>query len=275
MPNYKLIASDLDGTLLNSDQTISQENLKAIVELSKMGVEFFPCSGRTLAEMKDIYTRPEFRYVIYSNGSVIYDKKTNTKTTFYLDEPLIRRVFEVVAGLEVSILVHQNGEVYGEADKFTYEAMRYLNVSEYFTPTFLRDGTPIEEDLCEFVCKGGGVEMFCIHFRSPEDRLKCLEIYSNMEGVKIASSDPNNIEIFSKDASKGTSILKLAEMLGIKREETIAVGDSLNDITMIKSAGLGLVMSNGLAEVKEIADKVICSNKEHVAKYILENIIEN
>ena len=274
MPNYNLIASDLDGTLLNSDQTISEENRKAIVELSRMGVEFFPCTGRTLAEMKTIYTRPEFRYVIYSNGSVIYDKKTGKKTTFYLDEPRIRRIFDVVRGLEVSVLIHKDGNVYLEADKFTYELLRSYNVSEYFTPVFLDNGFAIE-DLCEFACEGEGVEMFCIHFRNPEDRLKCIEIYSNMEGIKIASSDPNNIEIFSEDASKGSSILKLADMLGIDRNKTIAVGDSLNDITMIKSAGLGLVMSNGLPEVKKIADRVICSNKEHVAKYILENIIEN
>jgi len=69
-------------------------------------------------------------------------------------------------------------------------------------------------------------------------------------------------------------LLRLAEILGVDKKATIAVGDSTNDYTMVKMAGLGLAVDNAVEELKQIADKVICNYKEHSAKYILENFIK-
>ena len=66
----------------------------------------------------------------------------------------------------------------------------------------------------------------------------------------------------------------LADMLGVDRKDTIAVGDSTNDSEAIKDAGLGLAMENACDELKQIADEIVCNNKEHVARYILENYIK-
>ena len=82
-----------------------------------------------------------------------------------------------------------------------------------------------------------------------------------------------NLEIFSVKAGKGTALEKLAESLGIPMWETIGIGDSGNDISLVKSAGLGLAVENACGELKEIADEVICSNDCHAIRYVEEKYI--
>ena len=117
------------------------------------------------------------------------------------------------------------------------------------------------------------IEMICIFFESDEALLECKRIFLESDKLCVAQSDKNNLEIYSSTAGKGNTLTALATALGVKRSELIAVGDSNNDITLLKAAGLGLAMNNASDELKAIADKVICNNSEHCAKYILENYI--
>ena len=87
-------------------------------------------------------------------------------------------------------------------------------------------------------------------------------------------SNPTIIVIFSADAGKGHALWKLADALGIDRADTIAVGDTLNDIDNIRCAGLGLAMDNAMDALKAEADAVICNNEEHAIAYILEHYIK-
>ena len=87
----------------------------------------------------------------------------------------------------------------------------------------------------------------------------------------VAASEPTNIEIYNKNAGKGTAMLRLADMLGVPRENTIAVGDSKNDMDMIKKAGLSLAVSNACDELKAAAHQTICPYTHHSADYILSH----
>ena len=91
---------------------------------------------------------------------------------------------------------------------------------------------------------------------------------------KITRLEEQSFEIYSTEAGKGNGILRLAEHLGFDKEATVAMGDSGNDIDMLRKAGLSLVMSNGRDIAKAEADAVICSNEEHGARFVLENYIE-
>ena len=92
--------------------------------------------------------------------------------------------------------------------------------------------------------------------------------------LSSAGTNAYNLEIFNSDAGKGHTLVALAQRLGIPVEQTIAMGDSENDLSMIKAAGLGLATANAFDFVKEKADAVICSNDEHVAKYVLEHFFD-
>jgi len=104
--------------------------------------------------------------------------------------------------------------------------------------------------------------------------LECKEFFVKHPDLLVAQSHKYNLEVFGKNAGKGNAGLKLAEILGIDKKDTIAVGDSTNDYTMIKAAGLGLAMENAVDELKAVADTIICNNDRHSAKYILDNYIK-
>ena len=95
-----------------------------------------------------------------------------------------------------------------------------------------------------------------------------------MPEVLYAQSNKYNLEVFSSKAGKGNALMLLADILGVDRTQTIAVGDSTNDMTMIKAAGLGLAMQNAVDELKQNADEVICDNNSNAIDYIVERYIK-
>ena len=117
--------------------------------------------------------------------------------------------------------------------------------------------------------------MVGVFFLSEADRQACVEelIEAGMFGF-IEWDGLTYCEIFSKNAGKGNALLALADRIGCRREQTIGVGDSTNDLTLIRSAGLGLAMSNACRALKNEADEVICSNDEHAVQYILEHYLQ-
>ena len=116
--------------------------------------------------------------------------------------------------------------------------------------------------------------MICIFFEDHDALEACKHTFIESGKLCAVQSDENNIEIFMSSAGKGNTLAAFAKMLCVDISGVIAVGDSDNDVTLIKTAGLGLAMENASDELKALADKVICNNSAHCAKYILENFIK-
>lgn len=275
MANYKIISFDLDGTLLNSKQKISEENNNAIAALAEKGVLFVPNSGRAFKEMPtEIRNHPNARYIIYSDGAVIYDKETNTKDTAFIDADKTRKVWDILQEYEHFAIVHRAEDAFVDRQKSTVECMNYLNVSPGFQQVVFELNVHID-DLVADCYEKDDLEMICAFFRSDEDLEECARRVMELGGLMIVSSFAHNIEIISNRAGKGKALHRLAALLGIDPSQTIAVGDSSNDAEVIRAAGLGLAMKNAWDELKEVADEVVdCDMDEHIAKYILEHYIE-
>lgn len=110
MGNYKIIACDLDGTLLNNNSQISDENIAAINELAEREVWFVPCSGRTLSEMpQNIRELPSIRYIIHSNGAAVLDKVTGKQTSISIPKNLNIELFDLFNSYEAHICFRSNG----------------------------------------------------------------------------------------------------------------------------------------------------------------------
>ena len=107
-------------------------------------------------------------------------------------------------------------------------------------------------------------------FRDTETRdLAMKEVKEKVQGAAVTSALGNNIEANGEDAQKGIALLKLGEILGIKKDEIMAFGDGSNDMDMIRRVGFGVAMENGIDEIKEAADYITVTNDEHgVAKAI-------
>ena len=273
MPKYKIIATDLDGTLFNSRADLSEENIAAIRALIEKGVQVVPSSGRTLHEMPPVIRdNPLFRYIIHSDGASIYDRMEDTFHGVYMDNALTNEVLDMLHEYEVHFTVR----VFGKSYRDTRDTDAVLNHFRYTLPyqRFLRYFIEPRYDFDTFIRHLEAVEMICINFHSTEEQAAFARRVNEHPLLACTSSDVANIEVYHKEAGKGNGLWRLADLLGVDRTETIAVGDSHNDLSNIQAAGLGLAMGNAWEEVKAAADAVICHNDEHAMQYILEHYID-
>ena len=270
--NYKIISSDLDGTLLDDKMQVSEENRRVIKQYTDMGGVFVPNSGRSLGEMSDeVKNLPGVRFVICSDGADIYDKETDTHISLAMNREELRTVLDILADYECFPTVHYHGNSYLNADRFDRTTMDYHNVNEYFRIHFELTNIP-KENFAEFCREADEVEMICTFFHSRKDLEEAAKRFEEA-GLMVAATASYNIEVFSPRAGKGNALLRLAEHLGVAREDTIAMGDSTNDLSMIRAAGLGLAMENAKEAVKAEADAVACRNTEHIMPYLLKTYI--
>lgn len=273
---YKLICTDMDGTLLNDNKVISERNKEAIKKACSIGVKVAVCTGR-------IFTSADFfgdvigvkTPVIASNGAYIREKDQN------------RVVYKSLLGYEKSIQVLKVMKKYGIYPHFyttdTIYTEKLIHSSVFYTKVneTLPEGKKVKIEMVsdwekvlfenkDYIMKAVGVD-------KDEEKIKKVkqELKDNYD-LEVVSSHRTNFEIMNKGVSKGSAVSILADFYGIKREEIITFGDSENDLSMIKHAGLGIVMGNGDEEVKKHADYITDTNeKDGVAKAIEKFILEN
>ena len=273
--SIKLIATDLDGTLLNTNGEISQENLDAIHTLAEHGVHLVPASGRSYSEMPEILrSHPDIRYFLYSNGAAVLDRETGEKIELCIPKAISNRVLDLLFSFEVHITYRHGGICYGDAAQQNADAYAYYHVWQRHREV-VEEFAVYEKNFRDRAYAADCVEMFAVYFHSEAEFEACREALRTIEGIGSAQIAYCGLEIFSSSAGKGRALLALADKLGIAQEETAAVGDSDNDRSMILAAGTGFVVSNANDTLKADADEVICSNDDHAMAYIFENYIVN
>ena len=272
--NYKIVASDLDGTLLNKEQTVSEENLCAISEMNRLNVEFIPTTGRAMNEIHpSLLKSPDIRYIITSNGAVVFDKNIEKPIfTRYIPKDVMRFILETTRPYNVFIVVHEGGKTYYDKNKYTPEFLSKCGVDPYFGYIISQYAEGIE-NYESYLLSSDEMEMVSIFFELNKLAFSCEQIFEDCGKLCVAHPTINNLEVYSFDAGKGKTLVAFANQLGVDIADVIAVGDSNNDTSMIKEAGLSLAVANACDALKELADQTICDNSEHIAKYVLENFI--
>lgn len=268
--NYKIIACDMDGTLLNSKSEISEENLKAINILSDNGVYFVPTSGRTLSEIpKKLVENPKVRYIIGSNGAAVFDKQSDKRILTCIDREKSLKIYSILKKYGAYISFRYDGRVFADSNQQSLDTLDSLNVCGPHRECMKL--AELKEDIGAFLSEIDYVEVFAVFFRTNDERDNCNREIMELGNLKTVKAWDCNIEIFNENTGKGSALEKLAESLNIDIDETIAVGDSENDASMIKTAGLGLAMGNAVEVIKDIADEIICDNDSHTIDYIIKN----
>ena len=271
MYKYKIVASDLDGTLLNNKSMISEENKAAIAALDKKGIFFVPSTGRTFREvLPELKDNDHIRFVMHTNGAVIHDKKTGEHIYNCLDNELACEIFDILSRYDAHIGIRADGNFNVPADKLDPACSEHYGFTDAHTNCLINYGIG-HENFREWLSTAKNVEDFSVFFGNEDEYKECCAIIDKDSHLKNAKFPPKGIEIFSVKAGKGRALHLLADKLGISHDDTIAVGDSLNDFTMIEAAGLGLAVSNACDTLKSISDEIICSNEEHSIKYINEH----
>lgn len=261
---YKLIAIDMDGTMLNSEHEISQQNIDAVEHAIESGVNVVISTGRSGVALKKYMESFNFTtpFIVYNGAGIKYLDKPEYMVRYDLDFEIATKICDKARELGTSALVWADDSLY---------AIGTTDYTKYYT---FHSGTPcIEVDIIDDL-KGKGIHkvMFV------DDPVLIREYYGKIieEGfneTNFTISIPKILEFFSLEASKGKAVLNYAKSLNIKQEEIICIGDGMNDITMIEMAGLGVAMDNACDELKCVADFVTKSNDDNGVAYAINKFV--
>ena len=273
MKNIKLVASDLDGTLLNQKKEITPRLFDALKKLDELGIYFVPATGRPFGTVpQTIKDLPFLKYVITSNGATIYDaaEKKNIIEN-YLTPEAVDAVIEIAKGLPVITEYFIEGKAY--IAKNIYENLAPFNLTESHESYIKNSRTPVENFWEEMKQNNAVLENINLVFN---DMALRKEVWDKLKALGLASvtaATTKNIEITSLYATKAQALEKLCEVLSLTRENVLAMGDGDNDMPMIEFAGIGVAMTNGEEHIKQAADIIADDCNDFGAAKILEQII--
>lgn len=271
----EMIVTDLDGTLLYNESTLT-ERTKKILELADvMGVLVVVATGRSVCQLPEaVLDTKGIRFIITSNGAVAIDLRENKKIMRNLiSHENALKTLDIINGLEIPHRFEIN------VDDHIYSERYFLEHIDEMEPDGRGKGwydphlIPVE-NAQEFLKDGRReVEKFNIFFRTVEERNQGIELLKKYPFLSISYSLEKNIEVNDCRADKGSAIELLARDLEIPRENIIGFGDGTNDISLLGAAGLAVATGNAAREVKEIADYVTLDNKRDGVAMVLEALI--
>ena len=269
----KLVAADMDGTLLNRERKITKYTQNVIKKAMAQGVYFVPATGRAVNALPPELKEMEgIRYGIFSNGATIYDLKEEKviyKNHFEMDRVL--ELMDFLKQFDLMESISLNGQSY--ANKKEMENIDYYELDSN-TKAIVHGSRVLVDDLEMFVKEQSTtVEKTTLLFKTMEERRRAADALSKIEDIQFSSSLPKNLEISKKGCNKGDGLFHLAKILNIQKEEIMSCGDADNDRELLESAGLAVVMENGLDSMKAIADYITVSNQENGVAKAMEKFV--
>lgn len=266
----KIIFSDLDGTLLSSDKSISAGNREAINRATAEGHSFVIATGRPFESAKmvsdSLGLNGEGCYIVSYNGGHVYDCY-HKKVLFsrQMDMQTVHELFALADEAGLYVHTYQNGEILTKA---ATEELEW-----YASRTNLK-ACPRADVLDYLTREPNKAIVIDIHDQSRLEHFRAEHEQWAKGKCRMLFSCPQYLEVVPEGISKQTGINFLADYLGVDRADTIAVGDETNDIEMIKAAGLGVAVSNANPAAKEAADYVtINNNNEDAIAEVIEKFV--
>ena len=279
----KLIASDLDGTLLDEPNRISKINLDAIEYAYQKGAKFCFSTGRDLQSVKDITCLLKHKPVLLlGNGSEVYDEDENLVFQNFFNNKYLEEVCEIMNELDVPHMIFTTDVFYTTTDpvevrqrfierigKIRNQEMAHIFATNLDKPC---NNLVQIEDIQEFAKTKKVLKVEGFHYNSKpvEDVKKVLEKFTELSHL---STGKNNVEVTNLTATKGLALKRYCEYANIKEDEVMVMGDSHNDLSMFEFFKYSFAPENSIQEIKDYAYKVVKSCDEHgVSQAIYEFI---
>ena len=262
----KLIASDMDGTLLNSDHKIPKENIELIKFAQKNGIQFVVATGRAYYEALPALNDENIKCdVISFNGGIIYDKTGNIINITPMKLKDLYYTIEILKSLEISYQLYTKNTIYTnsiETDITAYIDLIRANGEEPNEQHLRQEarnrlalGHITEVDNIElYLNQENNPAIKVIGISNDLEKLKhATELLSGNDNISVTSSGANNVEIMDKKATKGEALKIIADIHDINLKNAIAIGDNLNDQAMLDIVEYSIAMKNGNKELKKTA----------------------
>ena len=285
MNDIRIIALDLDGTLLDSEKRLSVVNRAALERAAEKGVLIVPTTGRFFGMMPPaVRDLPFVRYAITINGAQVYDRETDTaivRDEIPLDMAL--GVMEVLDRFDVIYDCYRQN--WGWMTAALQEKAADYATNEHYLKMVREFRKPVPELKAHLkaTANDGDVQKIMLFARNTQvsdlssqvlDAIR-LELAARFPEIKVTSSTWNNIELNIRTAHKGNALKRFAEHLGLGLANCMAFGDGMNDFTMVEAAGLGVAMANAEPEVKRVAKWIAPSNDDDGVAAGLEEWVLN
>ena len=260
----KLIASDMDGTLLNSDHKIPKENIELIKFVQKNGIQFVVATGRAYYEALPALNNENIKCdVISFNGGIIYDKNGNIINITPMKLKDLYYTIEILKSLEISYQLYTKNTIYTNSIE--------TDITAYIDLIRANGEEPNEQHLRQearnrlalgYITEVDNIELYLNQENNPAikvigisndlEKLKhATELLSGNDNISVTSSGANNVEIMDKKATKGEALKIVADIHDINLKNAIAIGDNLNDQAMLDIVEYSIAMKNGNKELQK------------------------
>lgn len=269
----KLVASDLDGTIIGRDNTIFENNLKAINDMNNKNIDFVICTGKTYPIIKGMCSKFNASYGIFGNGNQIINLRTGEEIyKKLLTDSEISSCIDIARAHNLHIHIYTDNEIISEKE------LKYMDLRNYKLQQDKHFETSLDisvvDDIKQYLAFNK-VNVCKLIISSDSDLSDIKNEILEKEDISITTIKKYNqykdniidkeyeyLDITPKDINKDTALKILSNYLNVDNNEIMAIGDNLNDLDMVKNSGLGVAVANAYDELKE------------VAKYTTDNTVE-
>ena len=269
----KLVASDLDGTIIDRDNNIFENNLKAINDINNKNIDFVICTGKTYPIRKGMCSKFNASYGIFGNGNQIINLKTGEEIyKKLLTNSEIDSCINIARANNLHIHIYTDNEIVTEELKYMDLRNYKLQQDKYYDTSL---GITVVDDIKQYlstnpvnVCKliiSAEIDLSDIKNQILEKEdisIITIKKYGEYKD-NVIGKEYEYLDITPKNINKDTALKVLRDHLNIDTNEIMAIGDNLNDLDMVKNSGVGVAVANAYDELKE------------VAKYTTNNTVEN
>ena len=269
---YKLLALDMDGTLLNSAKQITPPTVEAINRLLERGVHVVISSGRNIPEMSEHRAAlKNVRYAILMSGGMVYDFTEEKPIALH---PISFEIaLEIInVGIDERAMIHIHSirdSIVSRAD-VSHMADFHMGI---YQDMFKRICTFVDDPKQFALEHRGEIVKVNLYNRSPESRQNALERIKHLP-IEPVFAEETNIESSPRGISKASGLIELCKHLGISLDEAVAIGDAPNDLEILQTAGLSIAMGNASEQIKSLVDFVTLDNDHDGVREAIRKIFD-
>ncbi len=268
-----MIGLDLDGTLLNERKELLPYTKEVLRRALDKGVVVLTATGRPwMGIPEELRTFPGMHYALTSNGARILDiREGSVLIEQLLSRESAKKALEICGKYDTLQEVYYDGQGYASADKMAHVEKYHHNPNmwEYLRTTRI----PVQDIFRLVDEEERGLDKVQALFADMNERRLAWDELSRVDGLELVGSLGYNIEVNAAGVNKGTGLIELGKLLGIKREEIMACGDGDNDTVMLREVGFGVAMANAEDQVKAAADYITDSNDNEGAAKAIEKFV--